>query len=326
VILALAGLTFVASALGVWLSLPWLTRRLLDRPGQRSSHVKPTPRGAAAAGLMAWFVVSSLSWWLGWFPGDVHFRPFALCVGVLSAVGFADDVASLSRSLRYLVHLAVALTCLFWVGVPEVVGLAPALVWPLCLVFFTGLINGFNFMDGIDALVAGNGVVILGFLAWVTREPSLALLAAAYAGVLVFNWPPARAFMGDTGSTTLGGCVALGFLAGRSALGLEHLAILLPIMGDSAYTIVRRLLRRQNVLQAHHSHLYQRLLRAGHSHGRISLGYALATLFSGLSIVLGGARGALVATAACIVACVAIELHVARRRVPFVRPTQVSAR
>ena len=172
-------------------------------------------------------------------------------------------------------------------------------------------------MDGIDALVGGTGIVILSFLAVLIQDPLWFLLAASYAGFLVFNLPPARIFMGDAGSTVLGGLVAVALLSGRDHLGPRHLLLLGPLIGDSVYTIARRLLRGENVTRAHHSHLYQRLIRAGHSHARVSAGYLIATLAMGLLMALGGNAGAGVGAVTCAFMIVLIERHLSRRAVPF---------
>jgi UDP-N-acetylmuramyl pentapeptide phosphotransferase/UDP-N-acetylglucosamine-1-phosphate transferase len=195
-----------------------------------------------------------------------------------------------------------------------------ATIGALAVLLVTGLINAVNFMDGIDALVGSTGCIILAYLGWRTRDPVWLVFAAAYAGFLPFNWPPARLFMGDAGSTTLGGLVGVALIAGRDELASSDLVVLVPLLGDASYTLLRRLLRQENVVLAHHSHLYQRLLRAGASHGRISLGYAFATLASaGLASTLGS-TGALIALAACAGLVLVLELHLARKGVPFTRP------
>jgi UDP-N-acetylmuramyl pentapeptide phosphotransferase/UDP-N-acetylglucosamine-1-phosphate transferase len=188
------------------------------------------------------------------------------------------------------------------------------------VIFVVGMVNAFNFMDGIDALVGGTGVVILGFLVLYSRDWFWLVLAASYAGFLVFNLPPARLFMGDAGSTVLGGLVAIAFLSNRASLEIRHLMILAPLVGDSAYTIARRFLRRENIARAHHSHLYQRLLRAGYSHAPITVSYVAATSVIGALLWLAGDLGALLALLGCAVAVIKIERHLRQRRVPFTRP------
>jgi UDP-N-acetylmuramyl pentapeptide phosphotransferase/UDP-N-acetylglucosamine-1-phosphate transferase len=229
-------------------------------------------------------------------------------------------VFDLPRTVRYAVHFVVAAAVVHWAGHPGAqTGLAAAGPFVVSVVFVTGLINAFNFMDGIDALVGGTGVVIVAFLAWVTRDPMWILLAASYAGFLVFNLPPARIFMGDAGSTALGGLIGVAILSGQSELVVRDLVVLAPLMLDSAYTIARRLIRRENIFRAHHSHIYQRLLRAGHSHTAISGGYAGATLALG-GLAIGGNNALVLAgLVGCVAAIVPIEIYLSCRDVSFTR-------
>lgn len=313
--------TFLLSALGVRVFLGVSRRRLLDSPGARSSHALPTPTGGGFPAVLIGLTATALGSALGLLAAGSRWWAVLLVVLVLAPVGLADDARDLSRAVRYAAHLAVAMGVVLLLapaaGVHEGLGLAVSV---LAALFVTGLINTVNFMDGIDGLVAGTGALALAFLGWQSDDAAWLVFAAAYAGFLVFNLPPARLFMGDAGSTTLGGLLGVALIAGRERLALADLVVLAPLLGDAAYTLCRRLLRAENVLRAHHSHLYQRLLRSGLSHGRISLGYAIATLLAALLARTFGASGALVALGGCAVAVLAIERHVARAGVPFTRP------
>ena len=150
-----------------------------------------------------------------------------------------------------------------------------------------------------------------------TQDPLWFLLAASYAGFLVFNLPPAKIFMGDAGSTTLGGLVAIALLSGRDHLEPRHLLLFGPLIGDAAYTVVRRLLRGEHVWRAHHSHLYQRLIRVGHSHARVSAYYVIATLAIGLLVTFGGVASAVVGAVICVFAIVLVERYLSRTAGPI---------
>jgi UDP-N-acetylmuramyl pentapeptide phosphotransferase/UDP-N-acetylglucosamine-1-phosphate transferase len=312
--------SFVLSALAVRAFLAFSRRRLLDRPGARSSHALPTPTGGGFPAALVGLGVTGLGTVLGLVAAGPRTSAVLLVVLVLAPVGLIDDARDLSRGVRYAAHLLVALgVVLLILPEPSAGGLFYGLIAALLL---TGLINAVNFMDGIDALVAGTGAIALAFLGWQSGDASWLVFAAAYAGFALFNLPPARLFMGDAGSTTLGGLLGVALIAGRERLALADLVVLAPLLGDAAYTLLRRLGRGENVLQAHHSHLYQRLLRSGLSHGRISLGYALATLLAALLARAFGATGALVALGGCALAVLAIERHVAQRGVPFTRAVE----
>jgi UDP-N-acetylmuramyl pentapeptide phosphotransferase/UDP-N-acetylglucosamine-1-phosphate transferase len=310
---------FATSAVFVFVFFRIARQRLLDQPGARSSHVRPTPTGGGIALLAAWLVVSGACLALGVLSHGRTFWVAAASAALLGVVGLLDDLHDLPRSARYAVQLAVAAGAVSFLGVPSLGPLPAWLVYPAAIVGFTYLVNAFNFMDGIDALVAGTGAIILGFLAYFSGNPAWLVLAGAYLGFLIHNLPPARLFMGDAGSTALGALVSVALLAERAALRPAELLVLGPLIGDSAYTLMRRLLRGENVFQAHHSHIYQRLLRAGHSHGRISAGYALATLAIGCSIALFGDAGAWASLLALVLSLLGAEAYLERQKVPFTR-------
>jgi UDP-N-acetylmuramyl pentapeptide phosphotransferase/UDP-N-acetylglucosamine-1-phosphate transferase len=312
---------FLLSSFGVSAFLRMSRQRLVDAPGSRSSHAQPTPTGGGFPAVSTWLLVSVTAMIAGAVPPNKSTVIASIVAATLAVIGLADDAYDLPRALRYGIHVAAGLVVVLvlgWIrwpaGLPSVV---QAALWVMVI---TALINAFNFMDGIDALVGGSGSIVLAWLAIWTGELSWWLLASAYTGFLVFNFPPARVFMGDAGSTTMGGMIGIAFVAGARTLHAEHAVVLAPLMGDSAYTLTRRLLRGENIFRAHHSHLYQRLLRAGHRAGRISAGYAAATVACGAAAHWAGATGALLSLSVCVLTVVAIELHVARRGVPFTRP------
>jgi UDP-N-acetylmuramyl pentapeptide phosphotransferase/UDP-N-acetylglucosamine-1-phosphate transferase len=320
VIALLAIVAFVMSAGAVRAFLAVSRHRFVDRPGARSSHTQPTPTGGGFPALVVFLATTVVAVVLGAVSGGPRLWAAALCAIALGLLGLIDDARDLPRSLRYGVHVLVAAAIVYWVGHPGASTGLPAMgAFVASVLVVTALINTFNFMDGIDALVGGTGVVIVAFLAALTHDPVWILLAASFSGFLVFNLPPARIFMGDAGSTTLGGLVGVAVLSGRASLELRHLVIFVPLIGDSVYTITQRLIHRENIFRSHHSHVYQRLLRAGHSHARISGCYGGATFALGLIAVCGNNRAALIGAIGCVVVLAAVEVHLARRRIPFTR-------
>jgi Fuc2NAc and GlcNAc transferase len=157
-------------------------------------------------------------------------------------------------------------------------------------------INLYNFMDGIDGLAAGEAAsvgVAAAVLLWLVGAPGLGalslLLAAAAGGFLVWNWHPARIFMGDVGSAALG--YAFGALAAASERAgaipaVVWLLLLGVFFGDATLTVVRRLLRREPIFRAHRSHAYQRAPQAGLSHARVT---ATVLLLNGVLALLAAA-------------------------------------
>jgi UDP-N-acetylmuramyl pentapeptide phosphotransferase/UDP-N-acetylglucosamine-1-phosphate transferase len=156
----------------------------------------------------------------------------------------------------------------------------------LTFVWIVGLINAYNFMDGTDGIAGGQAVAAgLGWalLGWNAGQPLVGglgfLVACSSLGFLVHNWPPARIFMGDVGSAFLGYTLAVlpvmfgGLGSDSGAAPVIGCALVWPFVFDPAFTFIRRLLHRENVLAAHRSHLYQRLIASGSSHRRVALIY-----------------------------------------------------
>ena len=291
-------LAFGLSLGAVRILVPWLVLLgALDVPNERSSHETPVPRGGGL-GIIIGVVGGAI---VLWFAG-VQMPPWPV-IGAFMAVvllGAAEDVGmDLSQGVRLAVQVIAACAVVSALGPLERFP-APApldvplgvMGWPLTVLWIVGVTNFFNFMDGIDGyagfqgFVAGAALTFVGF-GWVA---GLGLVvAAACAGFLVFNWNPAQVFMGDVGSLPLGFLFAvlpLG-LGPKASFGVFVMGLALWFfLADGTFTIVRRLMSREKIWQAHRSHLYQRLTVAGWAHSRIVL------------VVAGGM--VLVATAAVI--------------------------
>ncbi|WP_216901252.1 glycosyltransferase family 4 protein [Synechococcus sp. CCY 9618] len=267
-------------ALLLQLLLPWLRRRLVDQPNARSSHRQPTPRGGGLAFVITATVLAPVagSGWLAWIP--------LLCLP-LALVGLLDDRLNLPAAGRYGIQIVTALllVAISPLGLPWWLG-------PLAVVAVTAVINFVNFCDGLDGLVAGCAAVLLGVAALeMAPAAGLALLPliGALLSFLVWNWSPARVFMGDVGSTFLGAVIAGVVLQQASparALGL--LLVGFPLLGDACLCVLRRWRAGQPIFQAHRLHLYQRLQQAGWSHGRVSLLYITATGLLGWALLSHG--------------------------------------
>lgn len=275
-------------------------QNMVDVPVERSSHTVPTPRGGGLSFVALFLLWAALALALGLdlrpAPG-----PALFLLGPLALLGYLDDRTDLPAKLRLGAHFAVALAAVAVFGPLDAAGLTNGFLpgwtaWPLSVVFVAACINFYNFMDGLDALVAGCCLVQLAFFSWSAGQTLWPPLAAGILGFLYWNRPPAKIFMGDAASTLLGGAAALAILAhpGPPAQTATALAATFPLTLDAAYTVLRRLARRENVLQAHRSHIYQRLhSRAGWSHGRVALAYAGLTAAFAAASAAGGLCAAL---------------------------------
>lgn len=288
------------------LSVGWIKERfrqaLLDLPNERSAHTQPTPRGGGLGFIIGFAIACLVALVLNPFS-LLGVEPFFvlqlwLVLIPLAVVGMIDDRGNVPAAVRYLVQLLAAGIAVAGFGIfPQPwltqwggagVGVAVALT----MIGITATINFYNFMDGLDGLVAGVTAVQLGFLALELDQPLFWGLVAALGGFLVWNWSPAKIFMGDVGSTVLGASVAIALLQTNSTTqAWSTLAVTLPIVGDAIYTLVRRLLRQENIFKAHRSHLYQRLQQAGWSHAQVATTYIAIAAGVALAISTLGAVG-----------------------------------
>lgn len=253
----------------------------LDTPNERSLHSQPVPR-TGGVGVLAGLAAGAVS-----LPAGGAMLLWLVPLVLVSAL---DDIRGLPAGLRLLVHLAVSIAfARYGVGLDWFAAIALG----FCIAWMTNL---YNFMDGSDGLAGGMamiGFATYGATAWIQGDLAFALLAwcvaAAAAGFLVFNFSPASIFLGDVGS------IPLGFLAG--ALGTAGavreiwawwfpLVVFAPFIVDATVTLLRRILRREKVWQAHREHYYQRLVRMGWSHRRTALSEYVLMLGCGFAALL----------------------------------------
>ena len=266
-------MTTFAVALLIALPTTGLLVRLLrrqpfiDLPNHRSSHDVPTPRGGGLAVLLAVVVALAVTTPEAW--------PVLVPVVLLGLLGLADDVRSLSPSVRLIGQLLVAL------GVTIVVGLevGDAGLWlGVFLVIgpigYVGYVNAFNFMDGVNGISALNAAVAGAWFVWLGSDRDLPLLVAggaALAGAALGFLPwnaRSQVFLGDVGSYAIGALVAtLGLTA--LAVGVPGPLVLAPLVvyiADTAWAIMRRVRSGDSLTQAHRDHVYQRLVQRGWPH------------------------------------------------------------
>jgi UDP-N-acetylmuramyl pentapeptide phosphotransferase/UDP-N-acetylglucosamine-1-phosphate transferase len=286
-----AGCALLLSLAFTGAALAYARRRgLLDQPGKRRSHTQPTPRGGGI-GIVAAIVLAGVPAWCLLERSLPWTQPAAVAVAVLAValIGWCDDHAPLPVVPRLLVHLCAA-SLVSLAALAPWAAHAPAYWWlllPLVPVLI-GFINSHNFMDGIDGILGQQGLFVmlgLGMLATWHGDVGIAALAFATAagclGFLVFNWPPAKIFMGDVGSGALGlaiGAVAA-FVVQRNP-GMIWACAILPsaFLVDSGLTLARRMLGGQRWYAPHRQHLYQWLVRVKWSHARTDVAYMIWNL------------------------------------------------
>jgi UDP-N-acetylmuramyl pentapeptide phosphotransferase/UDP-N-acetylglucosamine-1-phosphate transferase len=284
---ALAGTGALSAAATLWLAArPHSVAGLLDRPNERSLHQTPVPRSGGLAVLLglgsAWAAIAVLG------LGAPELAWLSAAVIPVAAVSLLDDFGHVSRRLRFAVHAGAALILILG-GLAWPALAVPGAVWPmsapvswvLSLLLVVWMANLYNFMDGMDGFAGGMalfGFGALALLGWQGGDLAFALsagcVAAAACGFLVGNFPPARIFLGDVGSSALG-LLAAGLSLWGTRLGLFPLWVaglaFSPFIVDATWTLLARLARGERVWEAHRSHHYQRLVLAGWGHRKTVL-------------------------------------------------------
>ncbi len=278
--------------------------RIMDEPNERSSHQKATPRGGGVA-IVLTFLVGVGAIRLFGDSTQIHqhyfwiFLPSSL---LIAAISFYDDIKEKSFQIKLITHIvAIALTMsaglvLDTTTLPALTGL-PWLAGAITLLWLLGMTNAYNFMDGIDGIAATTAIIASLFFAAITLSQGSNfaylvsfVIAAATAGFLRYNLPPARIFMGDVGSAFLGFVLAALALLAASYDNAHTSFFVMPLLlfhfiFDTMFTMGRRILAGENPAQAHRSHIYQLLVRMGRTHGAVTLLYATLGLLQGVAAI-----------------------------------------
>lgn len=284
-------------AIAIFLASAFTTRQLvanslrlstLDVPNERSSHLTPTPRGGGIA-----FVTASLIGFLLLLLNDSldHADLLAICcAGVIVAIaGYLDDRQKISGAkIRLVFHAVGAVVLVAVIGFPSQISVFDRTISTgiigsvLCAVYLVWLLNLFNFMDGTDGIAASEAIFVCvsgAFLNYhvfpdINLSIGAIILATSTFGFLLFNWSPARIFMGDVGSGYLGIVIGgLSLIAAKQRPDLLWVWIILlaVFISDATATLIHRLTRKQKPHVAHRSHAYQHLAIRFNSHAKVSL-------------------------------------------------------
>ena len=297
------GISFGLVGVGVWIFRRY-ARQLgfVDIPNERSVHSVPLPSAGGmvfvlASPLVALFIAASNSIQLS--RGEWALLASAW---VLAIVSLIDDRQRIPARVRLIVQFWAAAGLIVYGGYLQYFSVGDFggfnVGWlgiPITFIWLVGVANAYNFMDGLDGLASGQAVIaslaavwLATTIGWAWQAVFAAALAGGVLGFFLHNAPPARVFMGDVGSIWLGftfaGLAVLGATKTPEGLPFGFWVILLGIfLLDTSLTLVRRIMNGEPVLQAHRTHYYQRLLRVGWTHRRVTLLYLL--LATGLAIV-----------------------------------------
>ena len=292
----LSGSAVLAALLTLIIRKSALHKDLLDVPNDRSLHTVPTPRGGGAAIVLV-FIAAIIALMAADYVEAKNAVILIGCGAIIALTGFLDDRQMLSHARsRLALHFVAALIAVSALdGLPTL----PVFGTDVSLGFFGGvlvtvylvwLLNLFNFMDSIDGISGAEVVSVCGAAAFLihrtTHDYNIAslplVLAAATLGFLVFNWPPAKIFMGDVGSGFVGFIIGVfSLIAAKNvgSLGWVWVILLGVFIVDATVTLIGRLVRKQKPHVAHRSHAFQHLALRFVSHKPVTVGVVAINLF-----------------------------------------------
>ncbi len=275
-----------------------LMREMLDIPNERSSHNVPTPRGGGIiiclVSVATFFIYSMVS-------GENFYWAYFAGAAIVAVISLLDDIRTISPFWRIMFHSLAAGLAVWSLGGFEVIlvpfyGIIQIGFWVNIFTFLwiLWLINAYNFMDGIDGIVATLRVTV-GFgwgltgLFWGLEDIAFygCVLAVSSMGFLLLNWQPAKIFMGDVGSAFLGYTFAVIPLLALKRMESPEAESILPWIAvvfvwffvfDSVLTFFKRLFRGEKVWQPHREHIYQKLVIAGIPHSKVTGIYGLGSV------------------------------------------------
>ena len=268
-----------------------LKKQLIDTPNHRSSHTLPTPRGGGIAFVIIFLLASTF------INTPINLTQVALLVSgsILFVTGLLDDFGKLNVRIRFIFHILASAFALYCIGGSPAIELcshslsAPLLTNFLALIYLVWLLNLYNFMDGIngiasiEAICACFGMMIIYFFQADFNLITLPLtLGAAVCGFLLWNFPKAKIFMGDSGSGFLGFALGLfSIIAAKSQMQYfwSWLIVLSIFIVDATYTLFYRLLTKAKIHEAHCSHAYQHASRYFNSHTYVTIGVLIINVF-----------------------------------------------
>lgn len=273
---------------------------IVDRPNFRKIHTKPISMLGGSAILLSFFI----GIWLG-APIEREIKPLLLGAIVIYLVGLIDDLYDLKPILKLLGQIAAALIVVFYgvtidfISIP--IGPTIHFGWlsiPITIFWIVAITNAINLIDGLDGLAAGVSTIALVTIAFIAILQGnifiimiCSVLIGSLLGFLVFNFHPAKIFLGDSGALLLG--FIIGFLSLLGFKNITFISLFFPIVIlavpfiDTLFAMIRRVKQGQHIMQADKSHLHHKLLDLGYTHRQtVMLIYAMAIMFSVVSVIL----------------------------------------
>ncbi len=293
IILLIISLGFCSFVLTYFIRRFALKNKIISIPNERSLHDLPTPKGGGIAIVLTWYIGLSILFFSGIIE---HSLFFALLSGILLAiVSLIDDIRGLKPFIRLVVQFLTAILAFYFLD-----GLRPLvmphisinynfIVYPVAIVGMVWFINLFNFMDGVDGFASLEAITICLVLFFLSGSIINLLLVACISGFLFWNWPKAKIFMGDVGSTQLGFIlVVLGIYFHNTFQFsiLNWIMLTSPFWFDATLTLFRRWRNGEKLGEAHRKHAYQRIVQAGFSHLKVNIYLLIINVFVVVMILI----------------------------------------
>jgi Fuc2NAc and GlcNAc transferase len=255
-----------------------INKKVIDIPNERSSHSVPTPRGGGLAIVISWYIGITLLFLLKQIELNLF---LALLSGIILAfISIIDDVVSLNPIIRLVAQTLSAVFAIYFIGSLNFfffnnnIYLINILTFFLTLISIVWFINVYNFLDGIDAYASLETIFVAGSIYLFTGSNVVLLLVISVVGYLYWNWPKAKIFMGDVGSTQLGFILIIFgiYFHNNQQIEISVWVILTSLFWfDASFTLIRRFLNKEKLSQAHRKHAYQRIVLSGFSHSKTNL-------------------------------------------------------
>lgn len=262
-------------------------------PNERSLHDIPTPKGGGIAITLTWFAGISVLY----FAGIIELSLFlALLSGIMLAfVSLIDDLKGLRPIIRLVVQFITAILAFYFLHglrplvIPQLNFNYNYVVYPLAVIGMVWFINLFNFMDGVDGFASVEVIAVSSVLFIMSWNIITILLIVCVGGFLCLNWPKAKIFMGDVGSTQLGFILVVLGIYFHNTLEfsiLNWIMLTSPFWFDATLTLFRRMRNKERLSEAHRKHAYQRIVTAGFSHEKVNFSLIVINLITIALIIL----------------------------------------
>lgn len=279
--------------------LTWLIKnfavqkKLVAIPNERSLHDVPIPHGGGIAIISAWYIGLTILYFSGIVDKALFFA--LLCGILLAIVSLINDIIGLTPLFRLIIQFITSIAAFYFMeGLRPLVlpGINPnlfVLIYPLAIIGMVWFINLFNFMDGVDGFSSVEAIIICSVLFVFTWNLTTILLISCITGFLYWNWPKARIFMGDVGSTQLGFILVVLGIYFHNTLEfsiLNWIMLTSPFWFDATLTLYRRWYNNEKLSEAHRKHAYQRVVQSGFSHERVNISLIYINMFTIMLIIL----------------------------------------